>query len=236
MLPFRVRIPASNYMNGLNKPTGRSMNNIKGDCGFVKRNCRKKSSIYQNEWPSGRKYWNKIFFCFILIAAASTIINRAETLGQKNQEHFMAGRELTSSIGKIITEVSGLIPEYMNNQADKSISNGNVAVCIIDGEGNLYGKLFGSDKIRTRQAFRVAYTKASQVWITGMRTGEFEKKVFNGEINEYQYGLQKPDFIGWEGGQPITLKEGTTLSVGFSGFRGTSDLEIVQKAISKLGL
>lgn len=34
------------------------------------------------------------------------------------------------------------------------------------------------------------------------------------------------DLVGYEGGQPITLPDGTKLAVGFSGFRGTSDLEM----------
>lgn len=148
----------------------------------------------------------------------------------------MSHTDLPVVIGKIVDELTESIPEYMNNPEDKSISNGNVAVCIIDKEGNLYGKLFGTDKNRTRQSYKVAWTKASQVWITGMKTGEYEKKVFNNEVNEYQYGIQRPDFIGWIGGQPIKLKDGTILSIGFSGFRGTSDLEIVQKAVARLNL
>lgn len=137
-------------------------------------------------------------------------------------------------IEKIIEAAESLISEYMTNPADKNITNGNVALCIIDENGQVYGKLFGSDKVRSRQTFKVAWTKASQVWITGMKTGEFEKKVFNKEINEHEFGISKPDFIGWEGGQPVTLKDGTRLSIGFSGFRGASDLEIVVKAIAKI--
>jgi hypothetical protein len=34
---------------------------------------------------------------------------------------------------------------------------------------------------KIRESFRVAWTKASQVWITGMKTGEYEKKIFNSE-------------------------------------------------------
>ena len=148
----------------------------------------------------------------------------------------MAQRELSETIGNIISEVTELVPRYTNDPPDKSISNGNVAVCIIDKEGNIYGKLFGTDKNRSRQSFRIAWTKASQVWITGMKTGEFEKKVFNKEVDEFKYGIQRPDFIGWDGGQPVTLQDGTILSIGFSGFRGTSDLEIVQQAIAKAKL
>jgi glc operon protein GlcG len=148
----------------------------------------------------------------------------------------MAQTETQVVIGKIISGIAETIQEFMNDPADRSISSGNVAVCIIDKEGNLYGKLFGSDKNRARQSFKIAWMKASQVWITGLKTGEFERKVFNKEIDEYKFGIQRPDFIGWDGGQPVTLKDGTVLSVGFSGFRGTSDLEIVQKAIAKTDL
>ena len=41
------------------------------------------------------------------------------------------------------------------------------------------------------------------------------------------------NMIGWEGGQPITLKDGTKLAAGFSGIRGFNDLEIVVKAVAK---
>jgi len=34
----------------------------------------------------------------------------------------------------------------------------------------------------------------------------------------------------------VTLKDGSRLGIGFSGFRGTSDLEIVDRAIKNTGL
>ncbi|MFY9154269.1 MAG: hypothetical protein WAO52_19770, partial [Prolixibacteraceae bacterium] len=100
--------------------------------------------------------------------------------------------------------------------------------------GRIYGKVFGSDKLRCRESFRIASTKASQVWITGMKTNDYEKLVFSDQIDPAQFGIKLPDLVGWLGGQPVTLPSGTNLSVGFSGFRGTSDLEIVTKAIEKL--
>lgn len=115
---------------------------------------------------------------------------------------------------------------------DQRISNGNVAVCIIDGEGCVHGKMFGNYPPRQRQSFRVAWTKASQVWLTGEKTGEYERRVFTKEIAENAHGIEAPDLIGWEGGQPLTLQNGTTLSVGFSGFRGVTDLEIMVKALA----
>ena len=55
--------------------------------------------------------------------------------------------------------------------------------------------------------------------------------VFNNEVEENANGIDAPDLIGWVGGQPLTLAYGTRLSVGFSGFRGSTDLEIMVKAL-----
>jgi len=140
------------------------------------------------------------------------------------------------SAERIISEIMDLIPEYTSIPDDLIISNGNVAICIINEGGLVSGKLFGSNKIRSRESFKIAWIKASQVWITGLKTGEFEKQVYSNQINENDYGIRRPDMIGWEGGQPVTLKNGTRLSIGFSGFRGTSDLEIVVKAIQRANI
>jgi len=103
---------------------------------------------------------------------------------------------------------------------------------VLDESGNVYGKIWGTDKVKGRQFYKNAWIKASQVWITGMKTGEYEQKLYNGEFGEEKYGISMPDLIGWEGGQPIVLQDGTTLSIGFSGFRGFNDLEIVKMAIA----
>ena len=138
----------------------------------------------------------------------------------------------TTIIENILSTISGLVPEYMKNPADWAKSGGGAAVCIIDEEGRIHGKMFGENKNRSRQLFKVAWTKASQVWITGMKTGEYEKKVFNNEVDADHFGIPLPELVGWEGGQPVALKEGRTVSVGFSGFTSKSDLEIVLKAVS----
>ncbi len=145
----------------------------------------------------------------------------------------MNKEELALKIEKIINEIDLLVPGYAKVEEDFIKANGNVAVCIIDESGRVNGKIWGTDIIRGRECFRVAWTKASQVWITGFRTGEFEKKVFSGELKD-TFGIKMPDFIGWEGGQPVTLEDGTKLSAGFSGFRSETDLEIVLKAIAKV--
>ncbi len=141
--------------------------------------------------------------------------------------------ETAAAIGKLIGIIETLIPEYSSNKED-SFSEGNVAVCILDGQGNVFGKIWGTDKIKGRQFANLAWKKATQVWITGMKTGEYETRLYAKEFDEGKYGINKPDLIGWEGGQPVMLREGTSLSVGFSGFRGFNDLEIIQRAVALL--
>lgn len=140
--------------------------------------------------------------------------------------------EITSL--NLIKWVDANISSYLNNPDDFCISDGNVALCIIEKDGTVHGKLYGSDLNRQRQSFTYAWKKASQVWITGLKTGDFEKKVFCNEIDEYKYGINRPDFIGWIGGQPVKLKNDEILAVGFSGFRGETDLQIITDAINSI--
>ena len=145
----------------------------------------------------------------------------------------MENQKLDALVSKMFAEIENLIPVYMQNPEDKSIANGNVAVCIIDENGMVYGRMYGKDRPRLRQSYKVAWTKASQVWLTGVKTGEYEKMVFNQLVEENGNGIEAPDLIGWQGGQPLTLPGGSKLSVGFSGFRGVVDLEIMVKALDK---
>jgi uncharacterized protein GlcG (DUF336 family) len=144
----------------------------------------------------------------------------------------MQQNEISVIVNNMFDAIEKLVPVYMNDPDDQCISNGNVAACIIDGNGMVYGKMFGTNNVRLRQSYKVAWTKASQVWLTGVKTGEYERMVFNKEVAENANGIDAPDLIGWVGGQPLTMKDGSTLSVGFSGFRGTTDLEIMVKAFA----
>lgn len=139
---------------------------------------------------------------------------------------------MNTLIDKIFDQVALLIPTYLIIPEDEQISNGNLAVCIIDEDGNVYGKMFGLNKPRLRQSYKVAWTKASQVWLTGVCTGEYERMVFNQEVGENANGIEAPDLIGWVGGQPLTTKSGKKLSIGFSGFRGVTDILIMKQAFS----
>ena len=143
---------------------------------------------------------------------------------------------MNTAINELINSVEKLIPSYLKNKEDLEIGNGNLALVIIDEDKNVYGKMFGTDMNRMRQSYKIAWIKASQVWITGYKTGQFEELAYAGKIDEESFGIMRPDYIGWEGGQPITLKNGAKLSVGFSGMRGINDLEIVVKAQELAGL
>jgi uncharacterized protein GlcG (DUF336 family) len=145
----------------------------------------------------------------------------------------MNTKELNDTIISMLDKMHAMIPAYMENEEDRNKSNGNVSVCIIDAEGTVYGRMFGQDKTRSRETYKTAWLKASQVWITGIRTGEFERRVFTNEIKEEQFGIRKPDYIGWEGGLPITLNDGTALAIGVSGFTSATDMEMIARCLPK---
>ncbi|MEO7800959.1 MAG: hypothetical protein ABIR81_03110 [Ginsengibacter sp.] len=142
----------------------------------------------------------------------------------------MTNDKLQQIINLMMESMTEQIPTYKTSDADWRISNGNAAVCIIDDAGNIFGKIWGDDKVRGRSFYDVAYRKASQVWITGYKTGEYEKLVFSDQIKHEDFGIELPDLMGWEGGQPIQLDDESLISCGFSGFRGINDLLIVKKA------
>lgn len=142
----------------------------------------------------------------------------------------MTIQNLKEVIDRMFESMDIQIPPYKESPDDWNISDGNTAVCLIDDAGNIYGKIWGNDKLRGRKFYDVAYRKASQVWITGYKTGEFERLVFTDKLNYRDFGIELPDLMGWEGGQPILLDPETRISCGFSGFKGINDLAIIKKA------
>ncbi len=145
----------------------------------------------------------------------------------------MIQSKLEKTITELFKTLENEISEFQNSPEDWSISEGNVAICIITESGSIYGKLFGSDKIKQRKSYAIAWQKASQVWITGHNTGDYEKIVFGGTMDPEEAPIELPDLIGWVGGQQLQIED-QQLSVGFSGFRGFKDIEIVQTALSKV--
>jgi uncharacterized protein GlcG (DUF336 family) len=90
--------------------------------------------------------------------------------------------------------------------------------------------------VRQRDTAGTAWKKASQVWLTWIATGEYERKVYNGEVEWWRFGVMKPDLIGWEGGLPVRSSDGSLVSLGFSGFRGETDVAILKEALAAIGL
>ena len=148
----------------------------------------------------------------------------------------MTNENLQKVINKMLENITAQIPTYEDSPENWNISDGNVAICVIDDVGNVYGKIWGADKLRGRGFYDVAYRKASQVWITGYKTGEYERLVFTDKLNYKDFGIELPDLMGWEGGQPIQLDAETRISCGFSGFKGINDLGIVKKAADESNL
>ena len=82
----------------------------------------------------------------------------------------MEHKQVVVLIQKIIAAIEKRIPAYLADEEDRKRNDGNCALCIIDDTGEVHGKMFGTDKILKRPVFRIAWTKASQVWITGLKT------------------------------------------------------------------
>ena len=144
----------------------------------------------------------------------------------------MSEADIRAFIQRFISEAEKLVPEYMANEEDAIRAQGGCSMCVIDAHGNVYGKMFGTSPLHMRETYRIAWIKASQVHLTGYATGEYERLAFNGEINERQFGIRRPDYIGWPGGIPLVTADGTKFSAGFSGFRGIMDVEILQRAFA----
>jgi hypothetical protein len=131
---------------------------------------------------------------------------------------------------QLVDEIAKLVPVFLQDPIDGEKSKGNAAVLVIDAEGRTFGRIFGTDKDRGRWCFGIASRKVSQVWRTGYATGDFEKLVYAGKLDEGRFGVNRPDFIGWQGGVPLEGPNGELIAAAFSGFRGNKDVEIIEKA------
>lgn len=137
---------------------------------------------------------------------------------------------------RLLAEVVRLYPRYAAQPLDVQWNHGNAAFLCIGADGEIVGRLFGADAETRQRVHQVATRKVLQVWRTGYHTGRFEQLVFAGKLDEGAFGLQRPDFIGWEGGVPLTDEKGGLIAAAFSGFRGSSDIEIIELAAQATGL
>jgi hypothetical protein len=130
----------------------------------------------------------------------------------------------------LVDEIEKLVPSFLEDPIDAAQSKGNAAVIVIDATGRTFGRIFGTDKERGKWCFGIANRKVVQVWCTGYATGEFERLVYAGKLDEGTFGVNRPDFIGWQGGVPLQGDDGALIAAAFSGFRGIKDIEIIEKA------
>ena len=130
----------------------------------------------------------------------------------------------------LVDEIERLLPAFLADPIDGPQSKGNAAFLVIDPSGRTFGRIFGPDPDRGRWCFGIAGGKVIQVWRTGYATGEFERLVYAGKLDEGPTGVNRPDFIGWQGGVPLENTSGALYAAAFSGFRGIKDIEIIEKA------
>lgn len=147
----------------------------------------------------------------------------------------MDSTRLKSMIAQIIQSAQDLLPGYLADPVEMSMSGGNVSICIVDETGQIYGTMWGSDLIRKRATFQTAWRKASQVWITGIATGTFEELVYSHRLDDSKFGIIKPDFIGWEGGWPAVIAGEFRIAVAVSGMSGEKDTALVMEAVAAVG-
>lgn len=127
-----------------------------------------------------------------------------------------------------------LIPHYLEDPVDYAIAEGNLSCLVMDGIGNVSGFHWGDNRVKQRQSAQVAWQKVMQVWLTDTPTGLYEQKVYSRQMNWWEYGIPLPELIGWEGGLPARLADGTPLALAFSGFRGEQDCAILRAAVASL--
>jgi glc operon protein GlcG len=135
---------------------------------------------------------------------------------------------------QLLEEVSKLFPEFLRDPIDAQMSGGNGAFAVIDEKGLVRGRIFGTDKAKGRWYFGIVNRKVIQVWSTGYATGRFEELVYGGQVDDSRFGINRPDFIGWFGGVPLLLTDGSLIAAAFSGFRGEKDVEIIERAAANV--
>jgi len=142
--------------------------------------------------------------------------------------------EFQTLCNTIADEVGRLLVEVLKTPEDYKASEGNCALCIMDAAGETCMRLYGTNPVRQRQVAFNAHKKALQVWLTGYATGTFETMVYTNQISEKQFGLARPELIGWLGGVEAKTLTGERLILAFSGVRGEQDVGILKQAAESL--
>lgn len=146
----------------------------------------------------------------------------------------MTTLEFQTLCNNIADEVGQLLTEVLKTPEDYKASEGNCALCIMNAAGETCMRLYGTNPVKQRQTAFNAHKKALQVWLTGYATGTFETMVYTNKISEKQFGLVRPELIGWLGGLEAKTSDGERLILAFSGVRGEQDVGILKQAAEKL--
>lgn len=131
---------------------------------------------------------------------------------------------------RLFTALEKRIPEFLKEPDDFAISKGNAVMLVIDGNGDVHGKQLGTDTAKLVELGLVAWKKVVQVRHTRVATGRYEELAYSRRLHWWKYGIPLPDFVGWDGGLPAVLSDGSPLALAFSGFRGEKDVEILRQA------
>jgi hypothetical protein len=142
--------------------------------------------------------------------------------------------EFQSLCNSIADEVGRLLVEVLKTPEDFQGNEGNCALCIMNASGDTVMRVFGDKPVKQRQTAFNAHKKALQVWLTGYATGAFETLVYTNKISEKEFGLSRPELIGWLGGVEAKTSGGERLILAFSGVRGEQDVGILHRAAEKL--
>lgn len=140
-------------------------------------------------------------------------------------------REKTAEIlNRLFDAIERRIPSFLEEPQDYSISKGNAVMLAIDADGGIHGRYVGTNSAKQLEFGQVAWKKVTQVRATRVATGRYEELVYTRRLHWWKYGIPLPDLIGWDGGLPATLSDGSPLALAFSGFRGEKDVEILRQA------
>src|ERR1035437_2520640 len=103
-----------------------------------------------------------------------------------------------AQIEAFIAAVERLLPEFLADPIDKSITDGNVSVMVIEENGRFYGRMFGSDRLKQRGTSHTAWQKSTQVLITNIATRRFEELVYSKQLDPSPFGRSEERRVGKE--------------------------------------
>jgi glc operon protein GlcG len=136
-------------------------------------------------------------------------------------------------LSSLDTALERHMPEFLADPEDLAIAQGNLVFAAISDDGHVFGRFWGTDPVRQRGSAQVAWAKANQVKLTRAATGAYERDVWAGRKNWWEFGIPLPEFIGWEGGLPAILEDGTFVALALSGLRQDKDCALLARAVAE---